>query len=335
MKKNIGVGIVGYGKVGSRSHRNWINERDDATLVAVSDITEVRRKAAEEDNPGIRIYEDYLQFLSDSDVDLVIITTPPNTHCNLTIQACSAGKHVFVDKPFAMTAAEADRMLSAADKAGVVIHCHQSRRYDGEYQSILACVSKGRIGRITHIRRVWSQYGDEWANWGIEGFNPSWRVQKQYGGGMVYDYAPHCGDQILVLVGGALKQVYSDVRGIKFSAEVDDHFACMMRFAGGTTAYLEASNMTRIPSPHWYVVGTKGCITAEKVGGPIQVLADGMAEPETLQPVEIRSELYDNLIRACRGETKPNVTPKQLMTTMKLIDAIFASSASRSIVDID
>src|SRR3712207_8822572 len=47
------------------------------------------------------------------------------------------------------------------------------------------------------VRRVWSQFGMGWATWGIEGFNPTWRVQRAYGGGMVYDYAPHLGDQVL------------------------------------------------------------------------------------------------------------------------------------------
>lgn len=334
MSNTLGIGIVGYGKVGSNTHRKWITGRNDASLTAVCDTTEVRRNAAATDNPGIAVYKTYDEFLADPSVDLVIVTTPPNSHRELAVRACEAGKHVFVDKPFAMTLSETEEMFTAADKAGVVIHCHQSRRYDGEYRRIREVIREGRIGKVVHIRRVWSQYGEAWASWGIEGFNPTWRVQREFGGGMVYDYAPHCGDQVLQLMDEPLEQVYADVRSIKFSKEVDDHFSCMMRFQNGGTALVEASNMARLSSPHWYVVGTTGCITATGVKSTVEVLADGMDEPEILQPLDEIQDLYDNLVAACTGETAPNVTPSELHASMGLIDAIFASAKNGTAVSV-
>lgn len=326
MSKTLGIGIVGYGKVAAGSHKGWIDGRTDTELVAVCDTTPVRREAAARENPGATIYDDYKAMLADDRVELVIVTTPPNSHCTLAVQAAEAGRHVFVDKPFAMTLAEAERMLEAAARRGVVMHCHQSRRYDGEYRAIVEAVRAGRIGELVHVRRVWSQYGMGWATWGIEGFNPTWRVQREYGGGMVYDYAPHCGDQLLRLLDQPLATVFADARGIKFSAEVDDHFTCQMRFANGATAYLEASNLTRLPAPHWYVTGTEGCLTAERVGGPVKLLAEGAEEPEELPPINDRDRLYENLVAACRGEAEPNVTPDHLRASMALIDAIFESA---------
>ncbi len=334
MKKPIGVGIVGYGKVATRTHRKWIQEKEGIDLVAVCDTAEARRKAAQEDDPDIGVYADFGEFLDDAALDLVIVTTTPNTHCELAVQACGAGKHVFVDKPFAMNLAQAEQMLMAASRAGVVIHCHQSRRYDPEYLAIVAAVAEGRIGEVTHVRRVWSQYGESWASWGIEGFNPTWRIQREYGGGMVYDYAPHCGDQILRLVDKPLRQVFADVRSLKFSSDADDHFSCVMRFEGGATAYLEASNLTLLPAPHWYVVGTAGCITADAVGSSITVLSFDKQEAEIRGPIHGRDELYDNLIDCIAGNAKPNVTPDQLRESMKLIDAIFSSGKKGSAVEL-
>jgi scyllo-inositol 2-dehydrogenase (NADP+) len=328
MADPVRIGIVGYGKVGAGGHRLWIQGRKDARLVAVCDSTPVRQEAARAEIPDAAIYDSYPAFLADDAVDLVIVTTPPSSHCDLAVQASEAGKHVFVDKPFAMTREEAERILAAAARAGRVIHCHQSRRYDGEYRAIRETVAAGRIGEVTHLRRVWPQHGMGWATWGIEGFNPSWRVQRAYGGGMVYDYAPHLGDQVLHLIDRPLVSVSADARGIKFSEEVDDHFSCLLRFEGGVTAYIEASNLMRLPAPHWYVTGTEGCIVAENVGGPIQLLADGMEKPEVISPVNVIHELYDNLLAACRGEASPNVTAEQLRASMSLIDAIFASAAS-------
>jgi predicted dehydrogenase len=328
MAEPIGIGIVGYGKVGAGGHRVWIQGRADARLAAVCDTTPVRREAARVDNPGAAIYESYADLLADEAVSLVIVTTPPSSHCDLAVRAAEAGKHVFVDKPFAMTRAEAERMLAAAAQAGVVMHCHQSRRYDGEYRAITEAVAAGRIGEVTHLRRVWPQHGMGWATWGIEGFNPSWRVQRAYGGGMVYDYAAHLGDQVLRLIDRPLVTVFADARGIQYSKEVDDHFSCLLRFEGGASAYIEASNLMQLPAPHWYVTGTQGCIVAEQVGGPIQLLAEGMDTPEEIAPVNAIHELYDNLLAACRGKASPVVTADHLRASMSLIDAIFASAAS-------
>ena len=326
MSTTIGIGIVGYGKVASRTHRKWVDSRDDVEIVAVCDTAQVRRDAASQDIPNARIYSGYQELLDDSRVDLVIVTTPPSSHHDLSMRASRAGKHVFVDKPFAMTLWEAEEMIEAANAAGRVIHCHQSRRYDGEYVRIADLVAEGRIGEVQHVRRVWSQYGTGWATWGIEGFNPTWRVQREYGGGMVYDYAPHCGDQILRLVDKPLETVYADVRGLKFSDEVDDHFSCSLRFEGGATAYLEASNMAQIPTPHWYVMGTEGCITADSVNGTVRLKREDLDEPASYEPIDRKHELYANLLAACRGEAEPNVTPAQLRASMGLIDSVFQSA---------
>lgn len=331
---SLGVGIVGYGKVGAGAHRRWVETRPDAALLAVCDSTEVRQEAARAENPDASVYSDYADLLADPRVDLVIVTTPPNSHCELAIRAADAGKHVFVDKPFAMTLAEAEAMLTAGERNGVVMHCHQSRRYDGEYRAIVEAVRAGCIGEVTHVRRVWSQYGMGWATWGIEGFNPAWRVQRAFGGGMVYDYAPHLGDQVLRLLDQPVRSVFADARGIAFSNEVDDHFSCLLRFQNGATAYLEASNLARLPAPHWYVTGTQGVLTAEKYGSPVRLLAEGMSEPEELAPINDLDALYENLVRACRGEEPANVTPDQLRESMGLIDAIFASARSGECVEI-
>jgi scyllo-inositol 2-dehydrogenase (NADP+) len=330
----LGVGIVGYGKVAAGAHRKWVTSRPDTDLAAICDTTDVRRDAAQSENPGAAIYATFPELLADPGVRLVIVTTPPNSHCELAVAAAEAGKHVFVDKPFAMSLPEAEQMLSAAEANGVVMHCHQSRRYDGEYRAIVEAVKAGRIGEVTHVRRVWSQFGIGWATWGIEGFNPTWRVQRAFGGGMVYDYAPHLGDQVLRLIDRPLHSVFADARGVRFSEEVDDHFSCTLRFDNGATAYVEASNLSRLPAPHWYVTGTEGVITAEKVGGSIRLLAEGMTESEELHPISDIDALYENLVRACRGEAEPNVTPEQLRASSGMIDAIFASARSGESVEI-
>ena len=124
-----------------------------------------------------------------------------------------------------------------------------------------------------------------------------------------------------------LVSVFADVRGLKFSDEVDDHFACMFRFANGATAYLESSNMAQLAAPHWYVMGSEGCIIANEVSGEV-TLKRADSDPEIFAPIARIDDLYENLIAACNGEAEPNVTPAQLRESMGMIDAIFDSAAS-------
>ena len=328
MNKKLGVGIVGYGKVASRQHSRWISKRNDVFVAAVCDTADVRRDAARSDHPDAALYAEYGDMVGSDDVDLVLVTTPPNTHCALAVQAASAGKHVFVDKPFAATGEEAEEMLRAAEASGVVMHCNQSRRFDGEFRTIADTVAAGRIGDVLHIRRVWAQYGTTWTSYGVDGFNPTWRIQRAYGGGMVYDYAPHCGDQVLMLVGAPLKTVFADARALKWSEEVDDHFSCTMRFENGATAYLEASNVAPLPAPGWYVMGSKGSMTCEGVNKPVTLYTEDSEHEEVLEPVPSADRLHDNVVAACFGHAEPCVTPAQLRASTGLIDAIFASAAS-------
>jgi predicted dehydrogenase len=335
MSEPLGIGIVGYGKVASNQHRKWISAREDTRIAAVCDVTGVRREAAAAENPETDIYDIYEDMLDNEKVELILITTPPNTHCELALKAIERGRNVIVDKPFAMNLDEADRMLAAAEKQGTEIHCNQSRRYDREYRAIVRAAEQGMIGDILHIRRVWSQYGTVWANWGVEGFNPTWRIQREFGGGMVYDYAPHCGDQVLKLISKPLKSVFADARSLKFSKEVDDHFSCMMRFEGGATVYLEASNMAMLAARPWYVIGSSGCITADKINGPIQVFSEGSSKPEEMPPVDEKDELYDNIVNSCRGTASPSVTPAELRASTGLIDAIFESAGTGKTVQME
>ncbi len=87
-------------------------------------------------------------------------------------------------------------------------------------------------------------------------------------------------------------------------------------------------------APHWYVVGTKGCLTAEDVNGPIRVQTEDMGSPETLEPIREIDQLYENLIDSCFGIAEPNVTPAQLRASMGLIDAIFKSSRTGGLVTV-
>lgn len=123
----IQVAIVGCGRI-SDLHALGYGGREDARLVAVCDAKRgrAREKAKAWGISPDKVYTDYQRLLADADVDLVELLVPHHLHAEMTVQACRAGKHVSVQKPMALTAAEAEEMVAAADGAGVVLRVYEN-----------------------------------------------------------------------------------------------------------------------------------------------------------------------------------------------------------------
>ena len=101
---------------------------------------------------------DHVWLLADDGVDLVIVSTPPNTHAEWTLRALEAGKSVVVEKPFCLTVDEADRQIAAAKERGLTLAVYQNRRWDPDYLALKKVIRSGQIGepifqRAGHVRR--------------------------------------------------------------------------------------------------------------------------------------------------------------------------------------
>ena len=329
----IGVGIVGYGKVGEGQHGRYASELDDFFVAAVCDPAEGRLEAAKQKH-GCRVYRDYEDLLADDEVALVAICTPPNMHCEQAIAAAQAGKHVIVDKPFSMTYEEAKQMAAAAEEAGVMITGNQNRRWDSDYLTVKKAIADGLLGEVYDRESRWSHCTEAWATWGVPDFNPSWRVQRRYGGGMVYDYASHLGDQMLRMVDAPLESVYADLQSRIWSEEVDDHFRAELRFGDGTTAIIEATNNVRHGLPRWFVIGTEGTLVSYPVGGcDVHVYRDD--GEQVVEPVRVPPGIvYRNIGDVLRRGGELLVKPEHLLETMRLISMIFRSAETGEVVHV-
>ena len=114
MTNPIRVAIVGCGRI-SDLHQMGYRGRDDAKIIAVCDTNKAHAKKKAREWGVEKVYSDYKQVLEDKDIDVVELLTPHHLHCPMTIQAAEAGKHISVQKPMALSAAEADMMISAAN----------------------------------------------------------------------------------------------------------------------------------------------------------------------------------------------------------------------------
>src|SRR5262245_13444918 len=124
----INIGVIGLGRMGQVYAHHVANQIEGAALVAVADPRE------EVTNPlrtaGVSIYPDYTDLLNHPDLHGIIVCTPTHTHQEVVIAAAAAGKHIFCEKPTALTLSATDEMLAAVERAGVMFQVGFMRRFD-------------------------------------------------------------------------------------------------------------------------------------------------------------------------------------------------------------
>jgi len=143
----VRVGVIGYGYWGPNLVRNFF-ETPGAQVVRVSDKRLDRLKQVQARYPTIRVSEGHRELLQDPEVDAVAIATPVCTHFELAMQAIAAGKHVLVEKPMASTAAEATKLIEAAEAAGRTLMVDHTFVYTGAVRKVRQLVDDGSLGDI-------------------------------------------------------------------------------------------------------------------------------------------------------------------------------------------
>ena len=120
--------------------------------MAVCDTNKALAKKKAKEWGVDKVYTDYQQVLEDKEVDVVELLTPHHLHCPMTIQAAQAGKHISVQKPMALSAAEADQMIAAANKAGVTLRVYETFVYYAPAVRAREMIDAGEIGDVRAVR---------------------------------------------------------------------------------------------------------------------------------------------------------------------------------------
>lgn len=204
----IRVAIVGCGRI-STLHQLGYRNREDAKIVAVCDTNRPLAKKKAKEWEVEKVYTDYNQVLSDKDIDLVELLTPHHLHCPMTVHAAQAGKHISVQKPMALSAGEADQMIAAADKAGVILRVYETFTYYAPAMKAKQMIDAGEIGQIRAIRmHINNGSGD--TSWHVPLSAWVWRFdEKKCGGGpLVFDHGYHL-FSVGYYLGGPIEKVYA------------------------------------------------------------------------------------------------------------------------------
>jgi predicted dehydrogenase len=261
---DIRVGVIGYGGAFNMG-RGHLQEMEQAgmTPVAVCEVDAERLKIAETDFPGIQTYSKVAEMLRKSDVNLITIITPHNTHAKLALQCLKAGRHVVCEKPLAITTAECDAMMAAAKKSGVVLSTYHNRHWDGWILRAVEQIKEKKV--IGDIHRVDARMGARAmpGDW--------WRTSRTISSGILYDWGVHLLEYGLQLIDSDITEVAGFSKTgywapkTKWKKETnEDEAEAVVRFRNGSWLTLNITSLDSNAKPGFLeITGTEGSYVFE------------------------------------------------------------------------
>jgi len=320
------VGSIGLGSWGGML-------ADKARLAGIEMVGGFARNAEGRDafvqTHGGRAAGSLDELLSDADIEAVIIATPHSTHADLVVAAADAGKHVFVDKPFTLTVAEARRAIAAADAAGVVLQVGHNRRRQPATRRLKQMVDDGELGMI-HYAEANLSYP--------KGLNPrsGWRgdPSESPAGGMT-GLGVHMADNLNYLLGRPAR-VAAFSRRVIGVGNLDDVTHATVEFESGVLASLGTAMV--IPDiARTAVWGTEAAAWNEVDGEHFYMQRVGEKD-RTEQPVEtldtVRDELEEFAVNVRTG-SRPETGGPEALEAVVVLEGVVESAATGNVVDLN
>ncbi|MDO4641106.1 MAG: Gfo/Idh/MocA family oxidoreductase [Neisseria sp.] len=293
--------------------------------------------------PDAQVSENFADLLAD-DIDLIVITTPNQTHYALAEQALLAGKNVLVEKPVCATAEEARHLAALAEKQGVLLTVYQNRRWDHAPLTAKTLLAENLLGDIVDAEIRFERYA--------AGLNKkAWKETGGAGVGLVYDLGVHLLDMAVDLF-GMPEALYADIRHQHQNALSDDYFAIILYYTDGKRVNLVGSKYAREPLPFMALHGKLGSYIQQEADNQEALLAAGAkpvgnwnSEPEThwglLHTVANNGDIIRRRIAGTRGDygafyrqlydalvhrAPPPVTMEQAISVLTLIEKAYLSA---------
>ncbi len=341
---SIRFGFLGAGQI-AYSSIEAIHSHPQGQVVAVHDVNPVRIEELRKVHAIPKAYETSEALLADPEIDAVYIALPNKFHVPLTIAALEAGKHVVLEKPFAMSYEEAKLAADAACKAGKVLNLGMNLRFARSPQQIKTLVESGALGEIHHAKAFWFRRR------GIPKLGTWFNSKELAGGGCLNDIGVHLLDLCLYLldrfdpvsVTGATYTKFgnrglgeggwgkSDRSDIAF--DVEDFATGLIRFADGSTVALDVSWAMHIESDRFDVQlhGSEGgaLAMAGKHFHTDAQTGEYVIREDLRHPVRYaHGERFHNFINHLLGTEELCVTVDQALKVQRILDALQTSSAT-------
>jgi scyllo-inositol 2-dehydrogenase (NADP+) len=240
------TGIVGFGVAAQFMHLPFLITNPEFRLHS---ILQRHGNEAKEKYPSVQIFRSLNEMLADKDLELIVITTPNDTHFEYAWEALSAGKHVVVEKPFTITSSDAKKLMDHAAAMKRVLSVYQNRRYVSDFRTIKHLLNENKLGEIVEFEAHYDRYRPERRQ-------TAWREQNTPGSGILYDLGAHLIDQVFCLF-GLPRFITADIRIQRPDAQATDYFELWLEY-NFTKVILKAGMLVREPGPRYMIHGMNG-----------------------------------------------------------------------------
>lgn len=318
----IRVGILGAAKIAPPAVIDPVRERSDAVVSCIAASDPARAKAYAEAHGIPSVAAGYAELIARDDVDLVYVALPSSAHAAWSIKALEAGKAVLCEKPFALNADEARKMVATAERTGRPLIEAFHNRYHPVMVETIRLVADGAIGRLVEAEGVFSvpiPYHPDELRW-----------RPDLGGGALGDlgcYPLHA----LRSVTGEEPEILS--ASSVMSHGVDETLSAELQFPGGTRARLSCAMSGTGFAANLTLRGEIGCIeilnfVAPQLGCRFTLERKGVREVLTVDPRATYAWQFDHVADVLAGRATPLTGGVDAIANMSAIDAIKRAATS-------
>ncbi len=330
----VGLGWWGRTLVESAEHSDAIRFVAGTTRTLSPEIESFAKKE------GFKLVPTYEALLADPNIEAVVLSTPPSGHLAQVTAAAAAGKHVFCEKPFTFSKAEAEKAVNAVAKAKVALGVGYNRRFHPDMAKLRERIRAGGLGILEHIECTMTVPN-------AFTLKPSaWRAMKHEApcGGLA-PLGVHAIDGMIDLA-GEIDHLYCQSFRRAIELETDDTTSVLFRMKNGASGYL-GTMMATAPAFAFQVFGSKGWLRLE---GLPHVAGASSEERRTrlfgtckFQPVKGETEVWEaeraDVSRACleafahaaKGGPAFPITPDQIVHGTSVTEAVIRSAASGAV----
>jgi scyllo-inositol 2-dehydrogenase (NADP+) len=319
---DIRVGLLAYGAIGDQ-HNNAVGATEGLRLTAVADTNPDRLAAAKVLAPEIETFTDSTKMLDSGLVDLVVISTPPNSHYSWAKESLNRGLHVILEKPMALSVQECDELIAMAAAKELLLVVYQNRRFDEDFITMKKLIDDGAIGDVFSYESFVGGYSKPCSYW---------HSDVEVSGGAIFDWGSHFIDQILAIMPGEIAAVTGINQKRLWSHVTNaDHADVAITFVDGARAVFTNSDLAAARKPKFYVLGTTGAIvgnwdpaagstpadlpailTIHRADGSSQVLENSEVIPYSF---------HQSVVAYLNHKTQMNVTTHQSRDVVAIMQA--------------
>ncbi|MEX1117231.1 MAG: Gfo/Idh/MocA family oxidoreductase [Terrimicrobiaceae bacterium] len=342
--KPVRLGIIGTGGM-ANVHASQFTKIRGCEVVAACDVDRERAQAFAEKHQIPAVYGDAAALLSQEGLDAVSIVTPDAFHLPVALQCLAAGKHVLCEKPLALNAVDAKKMVTAAKKAGVINMVNFSYRDWSCIQAASASIRRGDIGEIRHVEASYLQAWLASKVWGDWRTSPAWlwRLSSKHGSkGALGDVGVHIVD-FATFPAGPLREVFCRLKAFakapgnrigEYRLDANDSATLNVEFANGALGVIHTSRWVGGNANRLYlkIAGTQGTIEidSEVAVDAYKVcrgkdLDGGVWKSVKCKPVPTN---YQRFIAAIQTGIAGEPDFARGLEVQKVLDACFVSDAS-------